>query len=191
MSNDFVCFWKSIHAFKKHTSFVWIYSQLQIHTMLYVGYSVGRSCWIWHTHSAFLEWIMECWKICLISIVFDLILWNFLETQLKDIIVDNIFKKEVMWTCNFATNSDFVCFTIHSKGNLSLWGVTWNSSNWPIRCQNSNLWHHCDWQNSFFCRPHTQREQKTNASMIFTRSAAFYACVHTQTAPDEPRLFWF
>ena len=31
-----VCFWKSIHAFKKHTSFVWIYSQLQIHTMLYV-----------------------------------------------------------------------------------------------------------------------------------------------------------
>ena len=26
MSNDFVCFWKSIHAFKKHTSFVWICS---------------------------------------------------------------------------------------------------------------------------------------------------------------------
>ena len=29
-------FLKSVHAFKEHTSFVWIYSQLQIHTMLYV-----------------------------------------------------------------------------------------------------------------------------------------------------------
>ena len=37
MSTDFVCFWKSFHAFKEHTSFVWIYSQLQIHTMLYVA----------------------------------------------------------------------------------------------------------------------------------------------------------
>ena len=36
MSTDYVCFWKSNHAFKQHTSFVWIYSQLQIHTMLYV-----------------------------------------------------------------------------------------------------------------------------------------------------------
>ena len=36
MSTGHVCFWKSNHAFKKHTSFVWIYSQLQIHTMLYV-----------------------------------------------------------------------------------------------------------------------------------------------------------
>ena len=90
---------------------------------------------------------MECWKTCLILTVFDLLLWNFLGTQLKDIIVDNIFKKEVISTCNFTTNSDFVCFIIHSKGNLSLRGVTWNSRNWPIRCQNSNLWHHCDRQN--------------------------------------------
>ena len=36
MSTDSVYFRKSIHAFKKHRSFVWIYSQLQIHTMLYV-----------------------------------------------------------------------------------------------------------------------------------------------------------
>ena len=36
MSNDFLCFCKSIHAFEKHTSFVWIYSLLQIHTMWYV-----------------------------------------------------------------------------------------------------------------------------------------------------------
>ena len=36
MSTIFVCFWKSIHALKEHMSFVWIYSQLQIHTMLYV-----------------------------------------------------------------------------------------------------------------------------------------------------------
>ena len=35
MSTDFVCFWRSIHAFKEHMSFVWIYSQLQIHTMSY------------------------------------------------------------------------------------------------------------------------------------------------------------
>ena len=28
MSTDYVCFWKSIHAFKEYTSFVWIYSQL-------------------------------------------------------------------------------------------------------------------------------------------------------------------
>ena len=41
MSNDFVCFWKSIHAFKKHTSFVWIYNQLQIHTVLYVALCQG------------------------------------------------------------------------------------------------------------------------------------------------------
>ena len=33
MSTDCV-FWKSIHAFKEHISFLWIYSQLQIHTML-------------------------------------------------------------------------------------------------------------------------------------------------------------
>ena len=37
MSTDYVCFWKSNHAFKKHTFFVWICSQLQIHTMLYVS----------------------------------------------------------------------------------------------------------------------------------------------------------
>ena len=37
MSTDYVYFWKSIHTFKEHRSFVWIYSQLQIHTMLYVG----------------------------------------------------------------------------------------------------------------------------------------------------------
>ena len=37
MSTDYVWFWKSIHAFKKHTFFVWIYSQLQILTMLHVG----------------------------------------------------------------------------------------------------------------------------------------------------------
>ena len=37
MSTDSVYFRKSIHAFKKHRSFVWIYSQLQIHTMLYVA----------------------------------------------------------------------------------------------------------------------------------------------------------
>ena len=30
MSTDFVCFRKSIRAFRQHTSFVWIYSQLQI-----------------------------------------------------------------------------------------------------------------------------------------------------------------
>ena len=36
MSTDSVYFRESIHAFKKHRSFVWIYSQLQIHTMLYV-----------------------------------------------------------------------------------------------------------------------------------------------------------
>ena len=49
--------------------------------------------------------------------------------------VDNILKKEVISTCNFTTNSDSVCFIIHSKGNLSLRGVTWNSRNWPIRFQ--------------------------------------------------------
>ena len=43
MSTDYVCFWKSIHAFKKHTSFVWIYSQLQIHTMLYVTLIINAS----------------------------------------------------------------------------------------------------------------------------------------------------
>ena len=64
---------------------------------------------------------------------------NFLETQLKDIIVDNMFYNEVISGCNFAANSDFVCFIIHSKYNLSLQGVTWNSRNWPIRCQNSHL----------------------------------------------------
>ena len=37
MSTDSVYFRKSIRSFKKHRSFVWIYSQLQIHTMLYVG----------------------------------------------------------------------------------------------------------------------------------------------------------
>ena len=37
MSTDSVYFGKSIRAFKKHMSFVWIYSQLQIHTMLYVA----------------------------------------------------------------------------------------------------------------------------------------------------------
>ena len=36
MSTDSVYFRKSIRPFKKHRSFVWIYSQLQIHTMLYV-----------------------------------------------------------------------------------------------------------------------------------------------------------
>ena len=43
MSTDSVYFRKSIRAFKKHRCFVWIYSQLQIHTMLYVG---GGTC-IW------------------------------------------------------------------------------------------------------------------------------------------------
>ena len=38
MSTDSVYFQKSIRSFKKHRSFVWIYSQLQIHTMLYVFY---------------------------------------------------------------------------------------------------------------------------------------------------------
>ena len=37
MSTDSVYFRKSIRAFKKHRCFVWIHSQLQIHTMLYVG----------------------------------------------------------------------------------------------------------------------------------------------------------
>ena len=36
MSTDSVYFRTSIRSFKKHRSFVWIYSQLQIHTMLYV-----------------------------------------------------------------------------------------------------------------------------------------------------------
>ena len=36
MSTDSVYFQKSICSFKKHRSFVWIYSQLQIHTMFYV-----------------------------------------------------------------------------------------------------------------------------------------------------------
>ena len=35
MSADFV--YMSIHSFKEHTSFVWIYSQLQINTVLYVS----------------------------------------------------------------------------------------------------------------------------------------------------------
>ena len=34
-----------------------------------------------------------------------------------------------------------------TPSNLSLRGVTWNSHNWPIRCQNSNLWRDCDQQN--------------------------------------------
>ena len=37
---------------------------------------------------------------------------------------------------------------IHSKGNLSLRGVIWNSSNWPIGYHNSNLWHNCKRQNN-------------------------------------------
>ena len=46
MPTDFVCFWKS-NAFKEHMSFVWIYSQLQIHTMLYVAFccsNPGQLC---------------------------------------------------------------------------------------------------------------------------------------------------
>ena len=42
MSTDYARFWKSIHAFKRHTSFVWIYSQLQIHTMLYVYKNIPK-----------------------------------------------------------------------------------------------------------------------------------------------------
>ena len=47
MSTDCVCFWKSIHAFKEYTFFVWIYSQLQIHTMLYVNNLYANSCSRW------------------------------------------------------------------------------------------------------------------------------------------------
>ena len=42
MSTDSVYFRKSIRSFKKHRSFVWIYSQLQIHTMLYVSLHMLR-----------------------------------------------------------------------------------------------------------------------------------------------------
>ena len=41
MSTDSVYFRKSIRSFRKHRSFVWIYSQLQIHTMLYVKSGLG------------------------------------------------------------------------------------------------------------------------------------------------------
>ena len=51
MSTDYVCFWKSIHAFKEHTSFVWIYSQMQVHTMLYVVSSPLR----WRADSLLFE----------------------------------------------------------------------------------------------------------------------------------------
>ena len=78
-----------------------------------------------------------------------------MEVRLQDIIVDNIFYNEGISACNFAANSDFVCFVIHSKGNLSFWEVTWNSRNWPIRCPNSSLWHHCDGQNILSIIPYS------------------------------------
>ena len=56
MSTDFVFFWKSIHAFKDHMSFVWIYSQLQIHTMLYVHNSPVTTPWKRWTQGNILVW---------------------------------------------------------------------------------------------------------------------------------------
>ena len=92
-----VCFWKSIHAFKKHTSFVWIYSQLQIHTMLYVLWWDGKYLEIFQVTEV--TWLTR-WRM-MKSFLFECRLTSFIiHTIIIIIIINTYFKNALKTTRN-------------------------------------------------------------------------------------------
>ena len=74
------------------------------------------------------HWVsMECWKICLFSIILDKFNEFFLSHGCRMWLLITYLTNKFKPTFNFMKNFDFICSTIHSKGNHSRRGVTWNS----------------------------------------------------------------
>ena len=115
-----VYFRKSIHAFKKHRSFVWIYSQLQIHTMLYVQF-------LYRGRFFFLTWrysYITCWKcVNSFSMLSQCSCHWFSDTTfgVKLVLVCHVIYPTLLVHCTYQIQSDFcknMLNWIKNSGNL-------------------------------------------------------------------------
>ena len=86
---------------------------------------------------------MECWKICLIFCFWSIYIYIYIYIYSNIYIYSKVFwihscrisllityfKQKLFQLVILLQALIFFCFIIHSKGNLSLRGVTWNSHN--------------------------------------------------------------